>query len=308
MKEWDIISFFTPEHYRSATLVGVGDDAAIVHFEGNTVISCDNMLEGVHFPKGSPWDKVGYRAVVAALSDLAAMAATPRSILLSITLSEATESICRALSQGILEAARHYNVDIIGGNTTQGPCNIGITVLGDVLDSGIRRNGAKPGDGISVTGFLGDAALGLKRIQEQNEDDTYLTNRFWRPTARFEMKSFLNNVKATSCIDLSDGLFGDLRHILKASQVGAHVDSDSLPLSSELLKHLSRDDAKRLALTGGEDYELCFTAPIENVARYITKSPAPITQIGTILSGKHYDITGFDFQSLSSYEHFGECK
>jgi thiamine-monophosphate kinase len=291
-------------------LLGIGDDAAVISIPPSQqlVISCDNAIEGVHFPPHSELDKVGYRACVAALSDLAAMAAQPRWAMLSVTMPQYSEdSFYHKLAEGILSALYTYGVILIGGNTTRGPLNLGVTVMGLAAKGQyVTRQAAKAGDGIYVTGTLGDAALGLKSIQGhfQSAYRDFLEDRFWRPTARFEMVSFLQKVQASSCIDISDGLKGDLEHILKASGVGAIIESALLPLSTALQQLPSQEEAWRLALTGGEDYELCFTAPKALVAAQKSSFPIPVTYVGEVTRSLDYKILGFVSDTLLSYRHF----
>lgn len=310
MNEFEFIELLKPLKNTASVPLGIGDDAAVLDIPPTKqlVISSDNALEGVHFPIGSPLDKVAYRACVAALSDLAAMGAEPLWMMLSVTMPASTEEAYKALASGILEAAEAYGVTLIGGNTTRGPLNLGVTVIGLVSKGAyLTRQGAKSGEGVYITGTLGDSALGLKSIQGsyQGEYRDFVENRFWRPTARFEMLPFLKQVQASSCIDISDGLKGDLEHVLKASGVGAVIEPALLPLSIAL-QELPSEEAQVLALTGGEDYELCFTAPKQLVEAHQSSFPCPVTCIGEITDSPGLKILGFDSVTLSSYDHFSK--
>ena len=307
MNEFEFIELLKKTN--SPVPLGIGDDAAVISIPSSQqlVISSDNAVEGIHFPLDSPLDKVAYRACVAALSDLAAMAAQPHWSLLSVTIPKyPDDSLYHSLATGILSAFNEYGVTLIGGNTTKGPLNLGVTVMGLIpIDQYITRQSAKAGEGIYVTGTLGDAALGLQSIQGsfQGQYREFLEDRFWRPTPRFEMIPFLQKVHASSCIDISDGLQGDLQHILKASGVGAIIESALLPLSHPL-QQLPLQKALQLALTGGEDYELCFTAPKALVANHQNSFPIPVTYIGDVTQSLDYKILGFVSDTLGSYQHF----
>jgi len=251
--------------------VGIGDDGAVlVPTVGKEQIQVvDTLVAGVHFPLSTDPADIAYRAVAVNLSDIAAMGGTPRWMTLALTLNDWSEQWVESFATGLFLAADKYDVALIGGDTTSGPTiTVTVTVIGEVEPgTALLRSGAKPGDTLFVTGTLGDSAAGLSLLQAGETDD-FLVNRFLRPTPRLEIgKALIGNAHAT--IDISDGLLGDLKKLLAASGVGGEVDLDKLPLSSALRAEFPPADQRRLALMGGDDYELCFAAPessVENIA------------------------------------------
>jgi thiamine-monophosphate kinase len=280
MDEFDLIRrYFDRQSGASGVVTGIGDDGAILTPTPNTqqVQVIDTLVEGVHFPAATrPFD-IGYRVVAVNLSDIAAMGANPRWMTLALTLNDANDEWLDAFSNGLFEAAGEHGVHLVGGDTTRGPViTVTVTISGEVEPGeALLRNGAQDGEGIFVTGTLGDAAAGLKCLQ-RGEASGALQQRFLRPTARVETGRLLVG-NASAAIDISDGLVGDLNKLLKTSGVGGQIDIDKLPLSDTLCEIFGADDAARYALTGGDDYELCFTADPAKVA-----SIHGITRIGTV--------------------------
>jgi thiamine-monophosphate kinase len=269
VKEFQLIEcFFNGRgQVRRDVKLGIGDDCAIVQPAENKsiAISCDTLVENVHFFADMPAKALGYKAVAVNLSDLAAMGAEPAWMTLALTLPEVNEAWLADFSKGLFEVADYYGVALIGGDTTRGPRSISITVHGQVpTGKALTRHGAKTGDWIYVTGTLGDSALGLDILrgaqQARPEDREYLIHRHYHPTPRVLAGQSLRTL-ASSAIDLSDGFVSDIGHILKASGVGAIVNVDALPLSQSLRDSVSLEHALSYALTGGEDYELLFTVP-----------------------------------------------
>ncbi len=269
MKEFDLI-----EHYfsnkglnRKDVAVGVGDDAAVITVPENynLLVTTDTLVEGVHFfPDISP-AALGHRVIAVNLSDLAAMGAEPCWVSVAITLPEINEQWIDAFSSGLFETCDYYNVQVIGGDTTQGPLSVTITAQGIVPEGkAILRSGAKPGDFIYVTGSLGDAGLAVAarkhdlNISEQNR--SFLNERLEYPSPRVGLGQAIRGT-ASAAIDVSDGLISDLRHILKASGVGAAIDVDKLPLSRALKQSVDEEQQINYALSAGDDYELLFTVP-----------------------------------------------
>ncbi|MGI1943504.1 thiamine-phosphate kinase [Shewanella glacialipiscicola] len=269
MKEFQLIECYFSNRgpTRRDVKLGIGDDCALVQPAENKsiAISCDTLVENVHFFPDMPPAALGYKALAVNLSDLAAMGAEPAWMTLALTLPEVDETWLSGFSEGLFEAADYYGIALIGGDTTRGPRAINITVHGQVPQGkALTRHGAKAGDWIYVTGTLGDSALGLDIIrgaqQASAENKAFLVNRHYCPTPRVLAGQALRSL-ASSAIDLSDGLISDISHILKAAAVGAIVDVNCIPLSQAMRETVSEEQALGYALTGGEDYELLFTVP-----------------------------------------------
>jgi thiamine-monophosphate kinase len=269
MNEFSLIEqFFKPFAIkRTDVLIGIGDDAACLQIpEGNNLlVSTDTLVSGIHFlPEWDPYD-IACRSVMVNISDMAAMAADPCWVTLSLTLPELNQQWLEPFARGLNDSLNQYNVDLIGGNTTQGPLSITLTILGLApYGQAIRRSGAKPGDVILVSGQLGAAALAVKFLSNQNIpaiDSDALMDKLLHPKPRVDLISLLRTY-ATSAIDISDGLSADLNHICVASGVGACVTKEAIPVHASVNKYLG-DRAVDLALSGGDDYELCFTVPAQ---------------------------------------------
>ncbi|MDH5357846.1 MAG: thiamine-phosphate kinase [Gammaproteobacteria bacterium] len=278
---------------RDDVLLGIGDDCALLQCPADHAIavSIDTLVEGVHFFSDVEPESLGHKSLAVGLSDLAAMGATPAWFTLALSLPEANEKWLRGFSKGLANLATEYGIQLVGGDTTRGPLTISIQVHG-IVKSGqaLRRDGAQEGDLIYVSGCLGDAGaavqLKLQQLDEsslQNEDKYYLQQRLERPTPRIALGQKLSGL-ATAAIDISDGLLADLGHIVEKSNVGARVELAQLPLSSALMK-LDRTLAEQLALTSGDDYQLCFTVPPENVERLENLLGNQCHQIGVLTTG-----------------------
>lgn len=257
--------FFTERTEDPDVKLGIGDDAAIVNASGPLAVATDTMVDGVHFPKGTAADIVGYRAAAINLSDMAAMGARPRWCTLALTIPDADEAWLEGFSTGFFTIARSHGMSLIGGDLTRGPLSVTLHVIGDFGGQAeLTRSGGNVGDEIFVTGSLGDAAAGLALIEEgaadEGDDHRSLAERFHRPTPRVAAGRSLAQL-ATAAIDVSDGLLADLGHVCDASNCGAVIDVERLPLSAELLSLFPPQSAQAYALSGGDDYELCFTAP-----------------------------------------------
>lgn len=247
---------------------GIGDDCALLTLpEKQTLaISTDTLVEGVHFLRDIHPSDLGYKALAVNLSDLAAMGADPAWLTLALTLPEVNEAWLKDFSDSLFELLDYYDMQLVGGDTTRGPLSLTLGIHGLVPQGrALKRSGARPGDWIYVTGTLGDSAAGLALLQHHmkiNDPVAHeaLIKRHLRPMPRILQGQALRDL-ATSAIDLSDGLISDLRHILKASDCGARLNLDALPLSAVMKQHFEPDQALRWALSGGEDYELCFTVP-----------------------------------------------
>ena len=252
--------------------LGVGDDAALISVaEGmQLVVSTDMSVVGAHFfADAAPYD-IGWKSLAVNVSDMAAMGAQPKWATLAIALPEVNETWLAEFSRGFFSCAGAFGVDLIGGDTTKGPLNISVTIMGEVpIGKALKRSGAQLGDDIWVSSQLGSAALVLAHLQNKLtlEDDVLETADFktiahalHRPAARVNLGLKLRDI-ATSCIDISDGLLADLGHILKASNLGAVIDLEMIPCIDLLKSNFDNPQFQQFLLAGGDDYELCFTAP-----------------------------------------------
>ncbi|HET7586839.1 MAG TPA: thiamine-phosphate kinase [Gammaproteobacteria bacterium] len=241
--------------------LGIGDDAALLQVPAGheLAVTTDTMVEAVHFPADAPAHGIGYRALATNLSDLAAMGATPAWATLAVTLPGADAAWIEAFSRGFFELADAFDVALVGGDVTRGPLTITVGMYGVVAaGTALRRSGARPGDRIVVTGALGEAAAGLKAWPLADGGGRYLY-----PQPRVAEGQALRGY-ASAAIDISDGLLADLGHIIEASGVGAEVAAGQVPLAPTLASFDSAT-ARETALTGGDDYELCFTIEPERL-------------------------------------------
>lgn len=268
-EEFELIAHYFTQGFpqRPEILLSVGDDAAVCHLpEGmQLAITVDTLVAGVHFPFETSAEDIGYKALAVNLSDLAAMGATPAWMTLALTCPSVDHTWLSGFTHGLRSLAEQAQVSLIGGDTTRGNLTITLQLMGFIpYQQAITRHGAQIGDAIYVTGTLGDAGLGLAALQGKialpKIHYDYVVSRLNRPTPRLAAGAALRGI-ANSLLDISDGLAGDLGHILKASGVGAVLELDSLPLSASLCTQVSRKQAQRFALHAGDDYELCFTVP-----------------------------------------------
>jgi thiamine-monophosphate kinase len=293
MKEFELIKhFFTKQKVKRKDVVrGIGDDCAVLApiFNQNIVVTTDTLVAGVHFPFDTSPRAIGHKAVAVNLSDIAAMGAKPSWLSLAITLPDIDEAWLLEFCEGVFELCEFYNVELIGGDTTQGPLSITITAQGLTPEgSYLSRSGAKSGDWLYVTGELGDAALALQQITGKVDLEPQfidaIRNKLDYPKPRVLAGQTLREY-ASSAIDLSDGLISDLGHICQASNVGANVVLDALPLSTIMRDSLLADDAITLALSGGDDYELLFTVSEDNkvgMETAMSHAGTPVTCIGQL--------------------------
>lgn len=247
--------------------LGPGDDAALLKLPSGQelVISTDTQIEGVHFPAQSNAGNIAYRAVAAAASDLAAMGAAPLGMTLALSLPQADVDWLQSLRSGLQAAVADFGLPLLGGDTVRGALQLSVTVLGTVpAGQALRRDGARVGDQLCVSGCLGDSAAGLALIEGRLDSNPQrrqlLMERFWRPQPALAMGVSLRGM-ATAAIDISDGLLADAAHVAEASDVCLEISSDQLPLSRELVAVAGRQQAVAWALSGGDDYVLCFTLP-----------------------------------------------
>ena len=293
MGEFDLIKrYFLRKSLQNDVILSVGDDCAITSIPTGyqLAITTDTLVEGTHFlPSISPAD-LAYKSVAVNLSDLAAMGAMPTWMSLALTLPEIKEAWLAEFSQSLFAILDRYGVSLIGGDTTKGSLSITLTAQGFLPENkGLFRHQAKVGDWIFVSGFLGDSAAGLDLLLQnrkiENESDRYLIQRHLRPTPRVELGLALRSFSCCA-LDISDGLLADLGHILERSQVGAEIYLENLPLSRHLCTQYEQTQAEILALTGGEDYELCFTVSEEKreeMEQVLRSQGIKVTCIGKIL-------------------------
>ena len=295
---------------------GIGDDAAIVSVPQGMelALSMDTLVAGVHFPVATTPENIGYKALAVNLSDMAAMGAEPRWITLSLTLpQDDPSSWLEGFMSGFSALARKYSLALIGGDLAHGPMSITIQIHGFLpANTAIYRSGARPGNHIYVSGTLGDAGLALGVLDQRwTIDRKYhveIFSRLHRPAPRIALGMALRGL-ATSAIDISDGLQADLGHILDASHAGARLDPGLLPLS-EALRQLPLEQAREIALTSGDDYELCFTLPAAVPASEIKRLSAitPVQCIGQVTAEtgmywQHSDGSRF-IPAGTGYTHF----
>ncbi|HQS81643.1 MAG TPA: thiamine-phosphate kinase [Thiobacillus sp.] len=314
--EFDLIA----RHFTRATpgaVLGVGDDCALLAPTPGMqlAVSSDMLLEGRHFsPQDSPAG-IGHKSLAVNLSDLAAMGATPRWATLSIALPEANDAWLTAFARGFFRMADQHGLELVGGDTTRGALTISITVIGEVPPGqALRRDGAQAGDDVWVSGVLGSAALALAyrqgRLFMEQVDAARVLPALYLPTPRVALGSALRGV-ASSAIDISDGLLADLGHILQRSQVGATVEFAALPTLPVAQAYLHEKVAVDCVLAGGDDYELCFTAPAERrdaVAAAAQSAGVTVTRIGRITAEPGLTVIDADGQLLpiehTGYDHF----
>ena len=309
MNEFELIqNYFNWPLSDSTIELGIGDDAAIFDLDSGyqLVTTTDTLSEGVHFFKDTSPEDIAYKSLAVNLSDIAAMGATAKYFTLAITLPKLDETWLEHFSKSLKEASKKYNVSLIGGDTTRGALNITITMMGVVEKSkAIKRSGAMSGDNIYLSGEIGDAALCLKKINEGEKPHKAEMIRLNKPIPRLELGIAIKGI-ASSCVDISDGLEQDLSHIIKASRVGAMIDVQKLPLSQSMANYIVDNDDWSLAVCGGDDYELCFTAS-ESLNSEIMKiaeiCKIRVTKIGVINDSKKLKIKGYDGQG-KSYQHF----
>jgi thiamine-monophosphate kinase len=299
---------------RDDVLLGIGDDAAVLRPPAGMelAVSCDTLVAGRHFPADTAPADIGWKALAVNLSDLAAMGAQPAWATLALTLPEADDAWLDAFLDGFCELADAHGVALVGGDTTRGPLSITLTVHG-LLPAGIalRRDGAGVNEDIWVTGTLGDAAGGLRQWQAGGLQSAKLRYRLDRPTPRVDVGLAIREL-ASAAIDLSDGLAADLGHIVARSGVGAQLDLGRLPTSRTLAEHFP-DEAMRwgLQLSGGDDYELCFTAPAAQalaIEQALAGCEAGATVVGRITREPGLDLLQPDGErfplAATGFDHF----
>ena len=298
---------------RADVVLGIGDDAALLAPPPGRqlVVTADTLNDGVHFPRGTSPADVGWKALAVNLSDLASMGAEPAWCTLSLSLPQSDPAWIEGFLDGFLDLAGQHDIALVGGDTTRGPLSIAVTAMG-LVEPGraLRRDGARVGDEVWVTGTLGDAAGGLALLDR--EPVPALRARLDRPTPRVAAGRALAGI-ATACVDVSDGLLADLGHVCARSHVAAHLDVDALPASAALREAFGEADRIALQASGGDDYELCFTAPADagaDIGAVSAQFGLRITRIGRIVAGEGVHPVDAKSQPWSSprrgYDHFAE--
>ncbi|MCH8958248.1 MAG: thiamine-phosphate kinase [Proteobacteria bacterium] len=280
---------------------GIGDDGAVLRAPDHAdeiVVSCDTLIDGVHFPKqhGSRHAAdLGYRCLAVNLSDLAAMGADPLWFTLALTMPSVDEDWLQAFSSGLRECAVEANIALVGGDTCRGPLACTIQVIGSVPQGqALLRSGAAAGDAIYVSGDLGAAAAWIRGLEhaEPAVDLAGLAARFWRPAAQLALGKALRKL-ASAAIDISDGLVRDLAHVLRASRLGAKLQLEDLPLCETLRKFADREQTVKMAAGAGDDYQLCFTIADDKqqeLERLASELDIRLTRIGQTTEGEHIEI------------------
>jgi thiamine-monophosphate kinase len=298
---------------RADVVLGIGDDAAVLQPPPGkqVVVTADTLNAGVHFPEGTRAEDIGWKSLAVNLSDLAAMGARPAWCTLSLSLPESDPKWLDGFVDGFLQVAAQHGTALVGGDTTRGPLSIAVTAMGLVeAGSALRRDGAKVGDDVWVTGTLGDAAAALQSLFAGAAVDRALRARLDRPAPRVAAGLRLVGL-ASSCIDVSDGLLADLGHVCERSGVGAEVEIDRLPASPSLLRF--KPALRRpWQAGGGDDYELCFTASPrlrEQIVQALDFAETQGTAIGRIVAGrgvKAVDEEGSEWRPpRAGFDHFG---
>jgi thiamine-monophosphate kinase len=321
MNEFELIErFFRRAPRDPAVRIGIGDDAAVVTPAPGKELafSVDMLVEGRHFLPDVDPAALGHKTLAVNLSDMAAMGATPRWALLAGALPDNDERWLAAFARGLFALAERFGVALVGGDTTRGPRNLCVTIVGELpAGTAITRAGASAGDDVYVSGELGDAALALAALMGKTKVTAELLasmrQRLEWPEPRVALGERLRGV-ASAALDVSDGLTGDLAHILAASGVGADLDFSRIPRSHAIAQRLTTTERKlalACILAGGDDYELCFTAPPaarERVAAIALEVSLPLTRIGVITSSpglRVRDEHGAELPSLpAAFDHF----
>lgn len=284
--EFDLIArYFSRSTSRRDVLLGVGDDAALLEVPADRelVAATDTLVEGRHFLPDAPAQSVGHQALAVNLSDLAAMGAEPAWALLSLALPSVDEAWLDGFAEGLYGLAERHGVALVGGDTVRGPRVVTITALGFVeRRQALRRDGARAGDLLYVSGWPGEAAAGLEALQRgpAPESGHPLVRRYFYAEPRIALGRALRG-RATAAMDVSDGLLGDLGKLCAASRVGASLELEGLPISDSLRRQHPREDCERYVLGGGDDYELLFTLP-EADAAALEATLAPICTVHRI--------------------------
>ena len=301
-------------------VLGVGDDCALVDVTNgmDLAVSTDTMVSGTHFFPDVDPENLGHKALAVNLSDIAAMGAMPYWAMLALTLPSVDHAWLAAFAKGFFDLAQEFNVSLIGGDTTRGPLTLTVTIMGEVpAGAALRRNGAKVGNDVWVSGNIGDAALAVAhrhgKIVLTEADYHEAVMRLYEPTPRVALGQALRGL-ATAAIDVSDGVLADLGHICRLSGVGATVEVDKIPVSAIGARHFASEAGRNAIIAGGDDYELCFTAPPnsrESIADLVEVLGIPLTRVGQVKRGKGVSLLGADGKAVKidgrGYDHFTDA-
>ncbi|MDO9392440.1 MAG: thiamine-phosphate kinase [Methylotenera sp.] len=316
MSEFDLIHQYFTRPTRHTNL-SVGDDAALISITKGMelAISADMLVAGTHFFADCDPYQLGWKSLAVNVSDMAAMGANPKWATLAIALPEVNQPWLTEFSNGFFSCADTFSIDLIGGDTTRGSLTISVQIMGEVpAGKAIKRSGAKVNDEIWVSGALGDAAMALAVMQQRfnlaRSDLNQIENALHTPQPRVALGQALHGL-ANSAIDISDGLLADLGHILKASKLGAIIRLDQVPISDTVHKNLHLKQVKNMVLAGGDDYELCFTAPSNQHAEIANLSKTlnlALSHIGQITANTDLIVHGLDNEILdikeTGFDHF----
>lgn len=300
MDEFGLIArHFAPIAAAEPGALGLKDDAAVLALTSGAklVVTTDALVAGIHFFADDPPGDIARKLMRVNLSDLAAMGAVPRGVLVAAVLPRGTDDAwLAAFAEGLADDARRFGAPLVGGDTvaTDGPLTLSLTALGEARGKALTRSGAVAGDDVYVSGTIGDAALGLLALKDElgfgNEVSTPLAARYLVPEPRLALGHALaREGGASACIDVSDGLIADLGHICECSGLGAEIAAAAVPLSDAAREVVAeRPELLGIMLTGGDDYELCFTAPVaarERIEAIASEAGIPVARIGTMHGG-----------------------
>ncbi|MBC3957305.1 thiamine-phosphate kinase [Pseudomonas triticifolii] len=300
-------------HASEEVALGIGDDCALLALPPGEqmAISTDTLVAGVHFPDVCDPFLLGQRALAVSASDLAAMGARPVGFTLALTLPDVEADWLEAFARGLSQMAQSCSLRLIGGDTTRGPLSLTLTVFGGVpAGLALTRSGAREGDLLCVGGALGDAAAALPLVLGERSAEPHVAEpllaRYWSPQPQLAFGQALRG-KATSALDISDGLLADCGHIARASGVRLLIERDALPMSAQLLGFFDVQNARQAALSGGDDYVLAFTLPAEYLAGLLDAG-WPVHVIGRVIAGQGVALIDADGQDVTpcirGYQHF----
>jgi len=314
--EFELIARYFTRPAKGAVL-GVGDDAALMRLRRGMelAVSTDMLVSGTHFFRDADPRRLGHKALAVNLSDMAAMGAVPRWALLSLALPGIDREWLKAFSAGFLSLARKFDVDLVGGDTTRGPLNLSVTIMGEVpMGQALRRDAARAGDDIWVSGVLGDAALAVafrrRRVKLTSAEYSRCVRVLESPSPRVGLGIALRGI-AHAAIDISDGVAADLGHICERSKLGAELSLAALPRSSIGKRLEETDIGRETVLAGGDDYELCFTASPAARTHIIAigrRLGITLTRVGVMQRGRGVHLIGVHGavidQTRRGYDHF----
>lgn len=291
--EFELIARYFTRPAGNAVL-GVGDDCALLDVTNgmDLAVSVDTMVSGTHFFPDVDPENLGHKALAVNLSDMAAMGAMPYWAMLALTLPAVNHEWLEKFAKGFFDLASEFDVSLVGGDTTRGHLSMTVTIMGEVpAGAALRRSGARVGNDIWVSGSLGDAALAVAhrhgRLVLEADDYAEAVMRLYEPTPRVKLGQALRGL-ATSAIDISDGLLADIGHICRLSNTGARVELEAIPVSPIGAKHLASKEGLTAIVAGGDDYELCFTAPStarDSIEELTDVLGVPLSRIGEVVEG-----------------------